>query len=88
MSSYWHMSSCICQKQSDSNELVRLKNENNERIKNGNIPSDLIGYHPRSPVINDRIVKRPNPSLSSKERHEHIVITTVHPKKPKFTKKL
>ena len=54
--------------------------------KEGNIPCDLIAYHPRSPVISDRIVKRSNPSLSSKERHKHIVITTVHSTKPKFTK--
>jgi len=48
----------------------------------------LISYHPRSPVINERIIKRPNPSLSSKVRYFHVVITTVYTKNfTKFTKK-
>lgn len=65
-----------------TNEINRRMNK-----KEGNIPSDLIAYHPRSPVISDRIVKRSNPSLSSKGRHIHVMITTVHPTKHKFRRK-
>lgn len=40
------------------------------------VSSDLIVDHPWPPVIDNRIVERPYPSVGSKVRHCHIVITT------------